>query len=1186
MIPHVFLAVFVAVALGLNHPVSAQDVPDSIAAANAAIMESYERGNIVEATDLAVSTLAQAAATLGAEHPDTLTSVDNLALLYQSMGRYADSERLHRRALDARERVLGPEHPDTLTSIDNLGLLYASIGRYSEAEAFHRSALEARKRVLGTEASDTVDSVNNLAVLYDSMGRFAEAEPLYRQALETSERVLGPGHPYTLISIANLAALYANTGRSLDAERLYRRALVASERALGPDHPETILSIEDLANFYQANGRYVEAEPLYLDTLETQKRELGFEHPDTLTSFNNLALLYQKMGRYTEAEPLYDRAIEVQERVLGPEHIDTLLSIGNLALLYHVTGRHSKAEPLYRRTLETRERLLGPENLDTLNSVSNLATLYDSMGRYREAEQLYRQALEARERVLGLEHRDTLTSIDGLANLYESTGRYAEAEVLHRRTLKIRERVLGSEHPETLASINNLAGLYESTRRYAEAEPLYLRALEIKIRVLGPEHPDTLISLNNLATLYDSTERLAEAEQLLRQGLEAQERVLGAEHPDTLASVNNLASVYTRAGRFEDAESLYRRVLETSERVLGKEHLRMFASVANLAALYASTGRLAEAEPLYRDALEAQERILGAEHPDTISTLGKLAILLVRTDRSDEALVALRSLDLRLGQWLDTEVVATRAAARRRQIITLESKFQALSFSLALQYPSEASVHFAADLALKWKKRLAQDEALLGNIARERDEPEFLEAIAAVRSGRRALSNIAFDENATPSDRTRLREALEEAEAGLRAQSDRFRDYLSAKAANAETVRLALQDDAALIEYRFFEPFNFDDATYDPLRLIALVMRADAAPALVDLGEAQVFFALYAGVVDADLRQAKNVGFTDLMHFGSQHLINPLLPHLSGIDSLYIAPDGPLQAVPFEAFEDDNGSHLIQRFEVHMMQTGRDLVGRGHRPGGKGLVALGGIDFGETAVAIVAAPLQPPTEIRAALDATRAQFAGFPPLAATLAEVTYIGDAYAAYRPGEPTPIVLTGRDATEAAVKSLALPPRTLHFATHGFYLASGTIEGRPLLQSGITLAGANQALRGATGPDDENGVLHAVEVQTLNLFGTELVVLSACVTGQGAIDYSEGLEGLPRAFFVAGAQNVLAALWSVGDTAALNFMQRFYENWLAQEISNPSAALRQAKLWYIGQTDERLADPQNWAPFVLFEG
>ncbi|MEL6325071.1 MAG: CHAT domain-containing protein, partial [Pseudomonadota bacterium] len=228
----------------------------------------------------------------------------------------------------------------------------------------------------------------------------------------------------------------------------------------------------------------------------------------------------------------------------------------------------------------------------------------------------------------------------------------------------------------------------------------------------------------------------------------------------------------------------------------------------------------------------------------------------------------------------------------------------------------------------------------------------------------------------------------------------------------------------------------------------------------------------------------------------------------------------------------------------------------------------------------------PSDATRAALTATRAQFEAFGALPATEQEVTYIGDAYAAFRPDEPPPVVLTGANATEAAVKALAAPPRVLHFATHGYYLASGTIQGRPLLQSGITLAGANRALSGRTGTDGENGILHAVEAQTLNLYGTELVVLSACDTGQGALDYSEGLEGLPRAFYVAGAQNVLAALWPVGDTAARDFMQRFYDIWLAQEISDPAAALRATKLWYITQTDPTKNNTQNWTPFVLFEG
>ena len=61
---------------------------------------------------------------LGKEHPDTLTSVNNLAGLYQAQGRYGEAEPLYKRALEACERVLGKEHPNTLTSVNNLAELY------------------------------------------------------------------------------------------------------------------------------------------------------------------------------------------------------------------------------------------------------------------------------------------------------------------------------------------------------------------------------------------------------------------------------------------------------------------------------------------------------------------------------------------------------------------------------------------------------------------------------------------------------------------------------------------------------------------------------------------------------------------------------------------------------------------------------------------------------------------------------------------------------------------------------------------------------------------------------------------------------------------------------------------------------------------------------------------------------
>jgi CHAT domain-containing protein len=134
-------------------------------------------------------------------------------------------------------------------------------------------------------------------------------------------------------------------------------------------------------------------------------------------------------------------------------------------------------------------------------------------------------------------------------------------------------------------------------------------------------------------------------------------------------------------------------------------------------------------------------------------------------------------------------------------------------------------------------------------------------------------------------------------------------------------------------------------------------------------------------------------------------------------------------------------------------------------------------------------------------------------------------------------------------------------------------------MLLSGVALAGANKALREA----GEDGILYAIEAQGLNLEGTELVVLSACETAQGQIDYAEGVSGLVRAFRTAGVRYVLVALRPVGDQGASAFMQRFYHHWLAQERSDPAAALRTAQVEAITAPEPH--DP-TWAYFALVGG
>jgi tetratricopeptide (TPR) repeat protein len=105
------------------------------------------------------------------------------------------------------EQQLGAQHPDTALSLNNLAALYHSQGKYTEAEPLFKQALAIREQRLGPQHPDTAQSLNNLAGLYQAQGKYAEAEPLYRRALEISEQQLGVQHPNTITVRKNYATL-------------------------------------------------------------------------------------------------------------------------------------------------------------------------------------------------------------------------------------------------------------------------------------------------------------------------------------------------------------------------------------------------------------------------------------------------------------------------------------------------------------------------------------------------------------------------------------------------------------------------------------------------------------------------------------------------------------------------------------------------------------------------------------------------------------------------------------------------------------------------------------------------------------------------------------------------------------------------------------------------------------------
>ncbi|RYP66411.1 hypothetical protein DL771_007820 [Monosporascus sp. 5C6A] len=282
---------------------------------------------------------------LGADHPDTLTSMANLASTFRKQGRWEEAEELQGKELEICTRVLGPRHPDTLTSMANLALTFWDQGRWEEAEKLGVQVMEIRKTKLGADHPDTLTSMNNLALTYWKQGRWEEAEKLGMQAMESYKTKLGADHPDTLTSMDNLALTYRKQGRWEEAEKLGMQVMETFKTKLGADHPDTLTSMANLALTYRAQGRWEEAEELGMQVMEIRKTKLGADHPDTLTSMANLALTYRSQGRWEEAEELQAKELEISP----PEFSGTLLGFDDYVNMvledvteFDYSGNHTK----------------------------------------------------------------------------------------------------------------------------------------------------------------------------------------------------------------------------------------------------------------------------------------------------------------------------------------------------------------------------------------------------------------------------------------------------------------------------------------------------------------------------------------------------------------------------------------------------------------------------------------------------------------------------------------------------------------------------------------------------------------------------------------------------------------------------------------------------------------------------
>ncbi len=314
------------------------------------------RGNSVTARELLDRGAAQIEEEL-ADQPEVRAHLmATIGAVYYKLGLFPEAESLYRAAVDLRAQTLGEDDPETMRSLNNLAVLYMNLGRFGEAEPIYVECLDRRTRVLGAEHPDTLTSMNNLAILYRRLGRYDEAEPLYRRTLATQRRVLGDTHPDTARSMNNLAELCRNQDRLDEAEPLHLEALAARRAELGDDHLETLSSMNNLAEVYRMQGRLADAGRLHRDSLEIKRRLLGDDHYDTAITVHNLACLQREMGEYEEARQGFETAQRVFEAALGPTHPFVIENLVQHAELLRRAGDDDGAAELEARARAIRDK--------------------------------------------------------------------------------------------------------------------------------------------------------------------------------------------------------------------------------------------------------------------------------------------------------------------------------------------------------------------------------------------------------------------------------------------------------------------------------------------------------------------------------------------------------------------------------------------------------------------------------------------------------------------------------------------------------------------------------------------------------------------------------------------------------------------------------------------------------------
>ncbi|MFM7085613.1 MAG: CHAT domain-containing protein [Cyanobium sp.] len=983
--------------------------------------------------------------------------------------------------------------------------------------------------------------------------------------------------------------------RSLRLRRLAFSALILVSCGLllvgaarSDPYPPAIREAGERAMALARAGQFEQAIPLWQQLQQWQSQQFGPKDPRSLRSLRNLAGLHLGAGDPQAAAAVLRRHLSLVQELDGQAGMDTALALLELAKPVRTLARFDEAESLTRTALRLLEAL--PASLARQKAEADshelLGVIAHERGDYPLAEQEHRRALALR-RPLGVSL--PLQLANSLANVAQALmrqGQFAEALDLQRQALALLRSHPDQESRGQQATVLSNMGLNHDLLGHREAALATLReALSIRLRVSGGDHPETARLRLNLGALEVSDGALSSGLSHYRQALAALERRMGPDHISTAFAVQRIAELMADQGRPEQARQGFQRVLALRRAQLRTDHPDLATTLLALALVELQLGRSGLAVSHLRETLSIRERAFGAHHPYTALTRLLLAQIAWQEGRQTEASRHFQATTRAISHFLQGEAALLPIRERRRLLATIRQSRQVI-YSLALQGAAGREIALEARLNLHG----LLEELERRQITLLRRDPAQARQLATLAGLTQQLSGL----EPTAPERPMLlarQDAIERALFRQLAQS-----LAPSRTISSAGIARQLSREAVLVEFLRVEPSRlqagFFRATGAP-RYAALVLHPSGQVNAVDLGPVEpINRAIWTALAQT---QRIDSQAPEAWAQVSERILQPLLSQIGSSAVWYLSPDAELHRVPFAALAIRSQSgpsgqqerRLVgERYRIRLLTSARELQAAADRSGPGRSLVLADPDF----------------------DLVLRHRSADPPLPLSLQRGQPLPDLWRSQRwnrlpgsleEGAAIQRLIGSRLLTGAAARKQVLAevvsPRFLHVVSHGAFLPRGASSRRPpgnwlremgqpwdaddpMLRGVIVMAGANRV----SGNDAEDGFLTALEVSRLDLRGTDLVTLSACETGLGAIELGDGLYGLRRGIAVAGARSSLLSLWKVSDRATQVLMQTFYQHLSQGRSPEQALALAQAFLQQHDNLDWR--HPFYWAAFQLY--